>query len=84
MLQCIECCSAPVDCDISNESVPKIIQSRYCYDAATCQTQVAVYMLGLGLGLVLFSALLGPARTRSPMFDTLLRRNNSHGHDYKR
>jgi len=37
-------------------------------------------MLGLGLGLVLglFSALLGPARTRSPMFDRLERRNNSH------
>jgi len=34
-------------------------------------------MLGLGLGL--FSALLGPARTRSPMFDRLQRRNNSHG-----
>ena len=32
-------------------------------------------MLGLGL----FSALLGPAQTRSPMFDRLQRRNNSHG-----
>jgi len=40
---------------------------------------VAVYMLGLGLVLGLFSALLGPARTRSPMFDRLQRRNNSHG-----
>jgi len=43
------------------------------------------YMLGLGLGLWLglvlglFSAPLGPARTRSPMFDRLQRRNNSHG-----
>ena len=39
------------------------------------------YMLGLGLGLVLglFSAPLGPARTRSPMFDRWQRRNNSHG-----
>ena len=39
-------------------------------------------MLGLGLGLVLglFSASLGPARTRSRMFDRLQRRNNSHGH----
>ena len=36
-------------------------------------------MLGLGLVLGLFSALLGPARTRSPMFDRLQRRNNSHG-----
>jgi len=40
-------------------------------------------MLGLGLrlGLVLglFSALLGPARTRPPMFDRLRRRNNSYG-----
>ena len=36
-----------------------------------------VLMLGLLLGL--FSALLGPARTRPPMFDRLLRRNNSHG-----
>jgi len=34
--------------------------------------------LGLGLGLVLFSALLGPAWTRSPMFDRLQRRSNSH------
>jgi len=42
--------------------------------------QVAVYMLGLvGLGLMLglFSALLDMFRTRSPMFGTLLRRNNS-------
>ena len=36
-------------------------------------------MLGLGLVLGLFSALPGPARTRSPMFDRLQRRNNSHG-----
>jgi len=36
-------------------------------------------MLGLGVVLGLFSALLGPARTRSPMFDRLQRRNNSHG-----
>jgi len=36
-------------------------------------------MLGLGLVLGLFSALLGPARTWSPMFDRLRRRNNSHG-----
>jgi len=37
-------------------------------------------MLGLGFGLVLglFSALLDMFRTRSPMFDTLQRRNNSH------
>jgi len=34
-------------------------------------------MLGLVLGLL--SALLGPTRTRSPMFDRLQRRNNSHG-----
>jgi len=33
----------------------------------------------LGLVLRLFSALLGRARTRSPMFDRLQRRNNSHG-----
>ena len=38
---------------------------------------VTVYMLGLVLGL--FSALLDMFRTRSPMFDTLQRRNNSHG-----
>jgi len=38
-------------------------------------------MLGLWLGLVLglFSALLDMFRTRSPMFDRLQRRNNSHG-----
>jgi len=36
-------------------------------------------MLGLGLVLGLFSALLGPARTWSPMFHRLQRRNNSHG-----
>ena len=36
-------------------------------------------MLGFGLVLGLFSALLGPARTRSPMSDRLQRRNNSHG-----
>jgi len=38
-------------------------------------------MLGLGLGLVLglFSALLDMFRTRSPTFDGLQRRNNSHG-----
>ena len=51
-------------------------RSGYCYDAATCQTWVAVYMLVLGL----FSAFLGPARARSPMFDRLQCRNNSHGH----
>ena len=41
---------------------------------------MAVFMLGLvGLGLMLglFSALLDMFRTRSPMFGTLLRRNNS-------
>jgi len=38
-------------------------------------------MLGLGLVLGLFfSALLDMFRTRSPMFDRLQRRNNSHGH----
>jgi len=31
---------------------------------------VAVYTLGLGLVLGLFSALLAPARARSPMFDS--------------
>ena len=40
-------------------------------------------MLGLVLVLVLvlglFSALLDMFRTRPPMFDTLQRRNNSHG-----
>jgi len=36
-------------------------------------------MLRLGLGLGLFSALLDMFRTRSPMFDRLQRRNNSHG-----
>jgi len=40
-------------------------------------------MSGLGLVLWLFSALLGPARTRSPMFDRLQRRNNSHGQTQK-
>jgi len=40
-------------------------------------------MLGLGLLLGLFSALLGPARTRSSMFDRLQCRNNSHGHKTK-
>jgi len=38
-------------------------------------------MLGLGLVLGLFSALLGPTQTRSPMFDRLQRRNNSQGHN---
>ena len=50
-------------------------------------------MLGFGLGLVgselglvlgLFSALLYMFRTRSPMFDTLRCRNNSHGLKEKR
>jgi len=36
-------------------------------------------MLGLGLVLVLFSVLPGPARTWSLMFDRLHCRNNSHG-----
>ena len=40
---------------------------------------VAVYMLGLGLVLRLFLALLDMFRTRSPMIDRLQRRNNSHG-----
>jgi len=40
--------------------------------------QVAMYMSGLGLVLGLFSALLDMFRTRSPMFDRLQRRNNSH------
>jgi len=46
-------------------------------------------MLGLGLGLRLglvlglFSALLDMLRTRSPMFDRLQRRNNSHGLVYR-
>ena len=35
-------------------------------------------MLGLGLVLGLFPALLDMLRTRSPMFDRLQRRNNSH------
>ena len=43
-------------------------------------------MLGLGLGLVLglFLALLDMFRTRSPIFDRLQRRNNSHGLKYNR
>jgi len=36
-------------------------------------------MLGLGLVLGLFSALLDMFRTRSPMVDRLQHRNNSHG-----
>ena len=36
-------------------------------------------MLGLGLVLGLFSALLGPAHFARHMFDRLQRRNNSHG-----
>ena len=38
-------------------------------------------MLGLGLVLGLFSALLDMVRTRSPMLDRLQRRNNSQGHN---
>jgi len=40
---------------------------------------MAVYMLGLGLGLELglFSALLDMFRTRSPMFDRLQRPNKA-------
>ena len=45
-------------------------QDSHNFNAAT--TYVAVYMLGLGLGL--FSALLDMFRTRPPMFDRLQRR----------
>jgi len=40
-------------------------------------------MLGLGLVLGLFSALLDMFRTLSPMFDRLQCRNNSHGQRLK-
>ena len=50
----------------------------YCYDAATCQTQVTVsrtYQLMLKITLTLTLTL---TYTRPPMFDRLQCRNNSH------
>jgi len=55
-------------------------QSDWRHDQTVSSGRTYMLGLGLGLGLVLglFSAPLGPARTRSPMFDRLQRRNNSH------
>jgi len=58
---------------------------RGCFYGVAIVTtlQPVKHMAGLGLVLGLFSALLGPARTRSRMFDRLQRRNNSHGLVFK-